>query len=203
VARRPHPPRHGAPRVPAPPRRHHPAAAPASRPVQRRVRTSEQAPSRAARARPLRPDATGRRRSLRAAPTISARGSDLARTPASVGRPPAPRVRRRCAPVPLRGRRSVIAIVTDFALAGALLASLGLATDPVTFAPARAPPRADLPWDEASWELPLRPGVVCPHPLDAHRSGRRDPHHQARSVTVRPPNRRRSLRRIDRGPSRS
>ena len=51
---------------------------------------------------------------------------------------------------PCGGRRSVVAFVTDTALARALLASLGLATEPVTFAPARAPPQADLPWDNTS-----------------------------------------------------
>jgi hypothetical protein len=51
---------------------------------------------------------------------------------------------------PCGGRRSIVAIVTDTALARALLASLGLATEPVTFALARAPPQADLPWDDAS-----------------------------------------------------
>lgn len=50
---------------------------------------------------------------------------------------------------PCGGRRSVLAIVTDTALARALLSGLGLATEPVTFAPARAPPQADLPWDDA------------------------------------------------------
>ena len=50
---------------------------------------------------------------------------------------------------PCGGRRSVVAIVTDTALARSLLAGLGLATEPVTFAPARAPPQADLPWDDA------------------------------------------------------
>lgn len=48
------------------------------------------------------------------------------------------------------GRRSVIAIVTDPALARTLLAALGLANEPVTFAPARDPPQADL--DLACWE---------------------------------------------------
>lgn len=51
---------------------------------------------------------------------------------------------------PCGGRRSIVAIVTDTALARALLAGLGLATEPVTFAPARAPPQPDLPWDDAS-----------------------------------------------------
>jgi hypothetical protein len=51
---------------------------------------------------------------------------------------------------PCGGRRSIVAIVTDTALARTLLAGLGLATEPVTFAPARAPPQTDLPWDDAS-----------------------------------------------------
>lgn len=47
---------------------------------------------------------------------------------------------------PCSGRRSVVAIVTD--TARALLAGLGLATEPSTFAPARAPPQPDLPGDQ-------------------------------------------------------
>ncbi len=50
---------------------------------------------------------------------------------------------------PCGGRRSIVAIVTDPALARVLLARFGLATEPSTFAPARAPPQADLPWDDA------------------------------------------------------
>ncbi len=49
-----------------------------------------------------------------------------------------------------RRRRSVIAVVTDPALANTLLTALELPSDPVTFAPARSPPQAELPWDEAS-----------------------------------------------------
>lgn len=48
------------------------------------------------------------------------------------------------------GRRSVIAVVTNPALADALLTALGLSSEPVTFAPARSPPQAELAWDEAS-----------------------------------------------------
>jgi hypothetical protein len=48
------------------------------------------------------------------------------------------------------GRRSVIAIVTDPALAKTLLTALGMSSEPVTFAPARDPTQADLAWDEAS-----------------------------------------------------
>lgn len=54
---------------------------------------------------------------------------------------------------PCGGRRSVIGVVTDPALARTLLTTLGLASEPVTFAPARDPPQADLDlaWcDEAS-----------------------------------------------------
>jgi hypothetical protein len=51
---------------------------------------------------------------------------------------------------PCDGRRSVIAVVTDPALANTLLAALGVPSDPVTFAPARSPPQAELAWDEAS-----------------------------------------------------
>ena len=48
------------------------------------------------------------------------------------------------------GRRSVIAIVTNPALAIALLTALELSSEPATFAPARSPPQAELAWDEAS-----------------------------------------------------
>jgi hypothetical protein len=51
---------------------------------------------------------------------------------------------------PCGGRRSVVAIVTDSALANTLLTALGVPSDAVTFAPARSPPQVDLPWDEAS-----------------------------------------------------
>jgi hypothetical protein len=43
-----------------------------------------------------------------------------------------------------------IAVVTDSALANTLLTALGVPSDPVTFAPARSPPQAELAWDEAS-----------------------------------------------------
>jgi hypothetical protein len=39
---------------------------------------------------------------------------------------------------------------TDPALANTLLTSIGLSSEPVTFAPARSPPQAELVWDEAS-----------------------------------------------------
>jgi hypothetical protein len=48
------------------------------------------------------------------------------------------------------GRRSVIALVTDPALARTLLAALRLPHEPTAFAPARAPPQAELDWDNAS-----------------------------------------------------
>ena len=51
---------------------------------------------------------------------------------------------------PCGGRRSVIAVVTDSALANTLLTALGVPSDAVTFAPARSPPQAELSWDEAS-----------------------------------------------------
>jgi len=51
---------------------------------------------------------------------------------------------------PCGGRRSVIAVVTDPALANMLVSALGVPSDPVTFAPARSPPQAELAWDEAS-----------------------------------------------------
>lgn len=51
---------------------------------------------------------------------------------------------------PCGGRRSVIAVVTDPALANTLLTALGVPSAPVTFAPARSPPQAELAWDEAS-----------------------------------------------------
>jgi hypothetical protein len=51
---------------------------------------------------------------------------------------------------PCGGRRNVIAIVTEPALAKTLLTALGLSSEPVTFAPARSPPQTELVWDEAS-----------------------------------------------------
>ena len=51
---------------------------------------------------------------------------------------------------PCGGRRSVVAVVTDSALANTLLTALGVPSDAVTFAPARSPPHAELSWDEAS-----------------------------------------------------
>jgi hypothetical protein len=44
----------------------------------------------------------------------------------------------------------VIAVVTDPALARTLLAALRLPHEPTAFAPARAPPQAELDWDNAS-----------------------------------------------------
>jgi len=52
--------------------------------------------------------------------------------------------------VPLRWAPQRNAVVTDPAVANTLLTALELPTDPVTFAPARAPPQAELAWDEAS-----------------------------------------------------
>ena len=51
---------------------------------------------------------------------------------------------------PCGGRRSVIAVVTDPAVARTLLAALDLAHEPAAFAPARAPPQAELDWDGTS-----------------------------------------------------
>jgi ribosomal protein S27E len=51
---------------------------------------------------------------------------------------------------PCGGRRSVVAVVVDSALARAVLAALGLPCTPATFAPARAPPQAELWFDDAS-----------------------------------------------------
>jgi hypothetical protein len=50
---------------------------------------------------------------------------------------------------PCGGRRSVIAVVTDPALANTLLTALGVPSEHATFAPARSPPQAELAWDEA------------------------------------------------------
>jgi hypothetical protein len=46
------------------------------------------------------------------------------------------------------GRRTVIAVVTHPALARTLLAALDLPHEPSAFAPARAPPQAELAWDD-------------------------------------------------------
>jgi hypothetical protein len=51
---------------------------------------------------------------------------------------------------PCGGRRSVIALITEPTLARTLLTALDLPSEPVTFAPARSPPQAELAWDEAS-----------------------------------------------------
>jgi hypothetical protein len=51
---------------------------------------------------------------------------------------------------PCGGRRSIIAVVNDPALANTLLAALGLPSEPMTFAPARSPPQTELAWDEPS-----------------------------------------------------
>ena len=44
------------------------------------------------------------------------------------------------------GRRTVVAFVADANLTRSLLTSLGLPAEPATFAPARAPPQAELAW---------------------------------------------------------
>jgi hypothetical protein len=46
------------------------------------------------------------------------------------------------------GRRSIIAIVTDPAVARTLLAALDLPREPSAFAPARDPPQVELAWDD-------------------------------------------------------
>ena len=51
---------------------------------------------------------------------------------------------------PCGGRRSVVALVVDSALARAVLAPLGLPCTPATFAPARDPPQAEFWFDDAS-----------------------------------------------------
>ena len=51
---------------------------------------------------------------------------------------------------PCGGRRSIVAVVADPAIARTLLAALGLAHEPAAFAPARAPPQAEIVWDDAS-----------------------------------------------------
>jgi hypothetical protein len=51
---------------------------------------------------------------------------------------------------PCGGRRRVVAVVVDSAIARALLAARGLPCTPATFAPARAPPQATLWFDDAS-----------------------------------------------------
>jgi hypothetical protein len=50
---------------------------------------------------------------------------------------------------PCGGRRSVIAVVTDPAVARTLLVALALPHQSAAFAPARDPPQAELPWDDA------------------------------------------------------
>ena len=51
---------------------------------------------------------------------------------------------------PCGGRRSVVAVVVDAAMAHALLAALGLPCTPATFAPARDPPQTELWFADAS-----------------------------------------------------
>jgi hypothetical protein len=50
---------------------------------------------------------------------------------------------------PCGGRRRVVAVVIDSAIARALLAALGLPYNPATFAPARAPPQAEFWFPDA------------------------------------------------------
>ena len=51
---------------------------------------------------------------------------------------------------PCGGRRSVIAVVANPAIARVLLGVLGIPTAPATFASARAPPQTEFAWDDAS-----------------------------------------------------
>jgi hypothetical protein len=51
---------------------------------------------------------------------------------------------------PCGGRRSVVAVVVDAAMARAVHAALGLPCTPATFAPARDPPQSELWFDDAS-----------------------------------------------------
>jgi hypothetical protein len=46
------------------------------------------------------------------------------------------------------GRRSIVAVVTDPAVARTLLVALDLTSEPATFAPARDPPQTELAWDD-------------------------------------------------------
>jgi hypothetical protein len=49
---------------------------------------------------------------------------------------------------PCGGRRSVVAVVVDSAIARAVLAPLGLPCTPATFTPARDPPQAAFWFDD-------------------------------------------------------
>jgi hypothetical protein len=49
---------------------------------------------------------------------------------------------------PCGGHRSVTAFVVDERLARSLLTTLGLAAEPATFIPARAPPQVEFAWDD-------------------------------------------------------
>jgi len=51
---------------------------------------------------------------------------------------------------PCGGRRSVVAFVADPSIARGVLDALGLAAEPPTFAPARAPPQTELGWDDSA-----------------------------------------------------
>ena len=51
---------------------------------------------------------------------------------------------------PFGGRRRVVAVVVDSAIARTLLAARGLPCTPATVAPARAPPQVELWFDDAS-----------------------------------------------------
>ncbi len=75
-------------------------------------------------------------------------GSQLASPPTAVGRPVTPRVRvLRC---PCGARRTIVAFVADPSIAREVLDALGLAAEPATFAPARAPPQTKFGWDDSA-----------------------------------------------------
>ncbi|MDQ3367658.1 MAG: ATP-dependent helicase HrpA [Myxococcota bacterium] len=51
---------------------------------------------------------------------------------------------------PCGGRRSVVAFVANPSIVRAVLDTLGLAAEPATFAPARAPPQSEFGWDDSA-----------------------------------------------------
>jgi hypothetical protein len=104
--------------------------------------------------------ASKRRAQLRAlvpAPTGEPpRGSATPRGSARAGRVPWAELLRRVFATdvlscPCGGRRSVVAVVVDAAMARAVLAALKLPCTPATFSPARAPPQVKLWFDDPSW----------------------------------------------------
>jgi hypothetical protein len=63
------------------------------------------------------------------------------------------------------GRRSIIGVVADQTLAGALLVAIGLPDAPTAFAPARDPPQVEVAFDDPPSSIRHRLGmnVVCAH----------------------------------------